>query len=791
MRYLLLLLAILFSYQTFSQKFTITGYITDIENGEKLIGANVYDANTYSGGATNAYGFYSLTLNKGKVLLTVSYVGYSTFKKEINLDQNISLNIELTPTIEIEEVLVEGQSNVGNVESSQMSVMSIPMKTIKNLPSFLGETDIIKAIQLLPGVQSGSEGMSGMYVRGGGPDQNLILLDGVPVYNASHLFGFFSVFNPDAIQDVKLIKGGFPARYGGRLSSVLDISMKEGSSKKFQGAASIGLISSKLTLEGPIGQNTSFIVSGRRTYGDILIAPIVALVGTMEGIEKLRLGYYFYDLNAKINHKFSNRSRLYLSAYMGKDRFYMKLKEDNDKMDTELWWGNITGSLRWNYMINQKLFLNTTVTASRYKMLIGESSEYESYDYQGNEPERINFSINYNSGIYDYAAKADFDYFLSTNHTIKFGASETYHTYNPGVFSSLYTETNNAESKMEFGNNKIFAHELGVYAEDDMKIGNILKINAGLHWSGFSLKKVFYNALEPRVSARVLINPQWSVKASYAKMNQYINLLTNAGVGLPTDLWLPATELIKPQLSHQVAAGSVYEITNDIDVSLEGYYKTMDNVIEYKDGASYFSFEDNWEEKINMGQGWAYGLELLVRKKYGPITGWVGYTWSKTERQFNRPGMELSYGKPFPYTYDRRHDISIVATYKQSEKVDIGLVWVYGTGNATTLGYELYPSDDIVNQNNQNYYYDYNYITYYESRNNWRMPAYHRLDLSVNFRKKLKWADRTLSVSIYNVYNRQNPYFVMWHNFNNAGKYNLYQYSIFPIIPSVSYSVKF
>jgi hypothetical protein len=274
-------------------------------------------------------------------------------------------------------------------------------------------------------------------------------------------------------------------------------------------------------------------------------------------------------------------------------------------------------------------------------------------------------------------------------------------------------------------------------------------------------------------------------------MNQYINLLTNAGVGLPTDLWLPATELIKPQLSHQVAAGSVYEITNDIDISIEGYYKTMDNVIEYKDGASYFSFEDNWEEKINMGQGWAYGLELLVRKKYGPITGWVGYTWSKTERQFNRPGMELSYGKPFPYTYDRRHDISIVATYKQSEKVDIGLVWVYGTGNATTLGYELYPGDDIVNQNNQNYYYDYNYITYYESRNNWRMPAYHRLDLSVNFRKKLKWADRTLSVSIYNVYNRQNPYFVMWHNFNNAGKYNLYQYSIFPIIPSVSYSVKF
>jgi len=787
----------------YAQKYTISGYITDIEDGEKLIGANVYDANNYKGTTTNSYGFYSITLNKGKVLLTVSYVGYSPFQKEIDLNKDITLNIEMTPNIELEEVVVEGKLQEGGVESSQMSVINIPMKTIRNLPILLGEPDIIKMVQLLPGVQSGSEGMSGMYVRGGGPDQNLILLDGVPVYNASHLFGFFSVFNSNAIQNVKLIKGGFPARYGGRLSSVLDISMKEGNTKEFHGRGGIGLIASNLTLEGPIGKKASFIVSGRRTYLDLLAYPFFLMQEKQYDYDELRYGYFFHDLNAKINYKFSDKSRLYLSTYLGKDKFYgkeadsytesvwnpdtgeMKEVTSSYRDDLTFWWGNITSALRWNYMINKKFFANTTLTYSRYKILTGMDSKW------GKSHE----TMEYTSGITDWSGKVDFDYYPSPNHSVKFGVIETYHSFNPGVYVEKYNASDTSHSEKKLGDNPVYAHEFSAYAEDDFRIGALIKMNLGLRWTGFSVGNTFYNSFEPRASMRFLATERLSFKAAFAQMNQYLNLLANSNVGLPFDLWVPATEKIKPQKAYQVALGSVYALNKDINISVEGFYKKMDNLVEYKEGASFFELDKNWQTKIAQGKGWSYGIELLVMKKYGKTTGWIGYTWSKSNRQFDRPGQEISFGNIFPYKYDRRHDISIVISHKLNDHIDMGLTWVFGTGNATTLGYEKYPSYFQTKYgqtpNSSGYSDNEPDITYYGSRNNFRMPSYHRLDLGINFHKEKKWGKRTWSVSIYNVYNRKNPFMLKWERDLKTNKYKLMQISLFPIIPSVAYRFEF
>ncbi|MDY0280399.1 MAG: TonB-dependent receptor [Salinivirgaceae bacterium] len=788
----------------FSQKHTISGYVSDSQSGEKLIGVNIYDAKTFKGTTSNNFGFFSLTLDTKVVSFTVSMVGYATHQKEMILSSDMSLSIELQPALSLSEVTIVGNVAEAGVRSSQMGLIDVPVKVIQNLPAFLGEVDIIKSIQLLPGVQSGSEGMSGLYVRGGGPDQNLILLDGVPVYNVNHLFGFFSVFNIDAVQNVKLVKGGFPARYGGRLSSVLDITMKEGNNRKFKAVGNIGLISSKLSLEGPIGENASYIISGRRTYLDVLIFPFVKLVQATEDMDKLRLGYFFHDFNAKINYKISDKSRIYISSYFGKDKFYMRMKDSytntyydqatnqqysqtvEENMKSELWWGNITTAVRWNYVINNRLFSNTTLTYSRYKMLIG--SEFS--NGVSNE-----FSSNYTSGIQDWAAKVDFDYYPNPNHSIKFGISDIYHTFNPGV--SVVKVDFEGESRIENteGGDKLFAHEMTAYIEDDMDLFWGLKLNAGIHFSGFETHGEFYTSIQPRTSLRYLASEKLSFKASYAQMQQYISMLSNSGIGLPTDLWLPVTDRIKPQQSDLISVGGIYEINKDLEISIEGFYKTMDNIIEYKEGANYFETNSDWQDKIAMGEGWSYGLEFLLMKKYGNTTGWIGYTWSKSERKFNREGNEISFGKVFPYTYDRRHDISIVLTHKFNDHFDIGATWVYGTGNATTLATEKYPSIDQNGEVQNDPYNDYHWggspeLSYYETRNNYRMPAYHRLDIGFNWHKQKKRGLRTWNISVYNVYNRKNPFFVDWGH-NNNGEMKLYSYSLFPIIPSFSWRFEF
>ncbi len=803
----LFFISLIFCVTTLSaQRYTISGTVEDSETGESLAAASVYDKNISAlGTMTNRYGFYSLTSPVPNVEIMVSYIGYTTQYLKLTLTKDTVVNFKLSPSTQIDEVEILGEKS--HTDKTQMSEINVPIETIKLMPVLLGEVDILKSIQLLPGVKGGTEGSSGIYVRGGGQDQNLILLDGVPVYNVNHLFGFFSVFNADAISDVNLIKGGFPARYGGRLSSVLDITMKEGNNKKFTGSASIGIISSKFTFEGPIIKDrTSFIVSYRRTYYDIIAMPFIAMAAAMNDIEgKFRAGYYFQDFNAKVNHKISDKDRVFLSFYSGIDKAYAKTQDkweyydpsenkthfSSDEMDFDLHWGNITSAFRWNHVINSKLFANTTATYSRYRF-VTDIAQKSTYDNDVSE-----FATSYNSGIEDLAAKVDFDYSPHSAHTVKFGGSYTYHTFSPGVnalfIRNKYDETEN-KIDTAFGYNNIYANEYYLYAEDEIRLFSGMKLNVGAHYSGFKVDNSFYQSLQPRISARYLINSNLSIKAAYTHMTQYIHLLTNTGIGLPTDLWLPVTDKVKPQFSVQYAGGLAYTLKNFGDFSLEGYYKTMDKLIEYKEGASFFSnlgamFEEGnkgyaWEELIETdGKGWAYGVEFLYQKKFGKTRGWIGYTLSWTERQFSN----ISFGEVFPYKYDRRHDISVVVTHKFSETFNLGVTWVYGTGTATTLALEQYQSlTDIVRSS----LYGGNATEHIAHRNNFRMPAYHRLDVGFNFVKEKKYGKRTWSFGAYNAYNRQNPFYLQF-GYDNHNQRVLYQYSLFPIIPSVSWKYDF
>ena len=782
------LLCFLLPLSLWAQRYSITGYITDAETGESLIGANVLNVPGREGSAANTYGFYSLTLKGEPVELRFSYVGYESQQISFLLSKDTVLNMQLQPLNRLQEVVVQADRPIE--ENTQMSRIDVPIAQIKALPALLGEVDVMKAIQLLPGVQSGSEGSSGLYVRGGGPDQNLILLDGVPVYNASHLFGFFSVFNADAINKVELVKGGFPARYGGRLSSVIDISMKEGNMKEFHGEGGIGLVASRLTLEGPIKKDkASFIVSGRRTYIDILARPIIKAQTDGKGTA----GYYFYDLNGKINYKISERNRLFLSAYLGDDRFYFRDKWDYHengnhyeyKDQAGLNWGNITTALRWNHVINKKLFSNTTLTYSRYRFNTYISEE--THRTGGGQTHKEKFSLEYLSGIQDYSAKVDFDYLPGPNHYIRAGANVIHHTFEPGAvaFKNIF------DSDTLLGADPTYAIEHALYAEDDFKISDQLKINGGLHYSGFAVKDEYYHSLQPRLSARYLFGADMSLKASYARMAQFIHLLTNSGIGMPTDLWVPSTDEIKPQYSSQLALGVAKTLDSRYEFSLEGYYKKMHNLIEYKEGASFLNIDKNWENKITVGDGWSYGVEAFIQKKEGNTTGWLGYTLSWTNRQF----QDLNFGEIFPYKYDRRHDLSLAITHKFNKRIEVSGTWVYGTGNALTLPvakYQHTPNWNGITPFDPNSPYNhYQEVKVYSKRNEYRMPAYHRMDLSISFFKEKSWGERRWVLGVYNAYNRRNPFFVDIGYDHDTEKRVFKQYSLFQFIPSVSYNFKF
>ena len=773
------------------KKFTISGYIRDKESTENLISATVYNPSTQSGTSSNNFGFYSLTLSPGSLSLVFSYVGYSSETVHLTLSKDTTINIELQSGTMLDETVISSRRPGQLQEQTQMSSVNIPISRMKILPMFLGEVDLMKVLQLMPGIQSGGEGSTGLYVRGGGPDQNLILLDGVPVYNASHLFGFFSVFNADAINNMELLKGGFPARYGGRTSSVVDIRMKEGNNKEFHGEGSIGLISAKLTLEGPIWKDkTSFIISGRRTYADLFTQPIIDKVN--EGSDnKVNSSYYFYDLTAKINHRFSNQDRLFISAYMGDDNFYLKdhytspYSSSRYESISGLKWGNITSAIRWNHVFTNQLFGNTTLTYSRFRFNTTHSYD-EWYDYSGYDYSSY-YRMDYSSSIKDLSAKLAFDYLPTPSHHIRFGTSGTRHLFEPGVTS--FSETSNDVDTV-MGASKVYAGEWDAYIEDDYEVNDRLKLNVGLHWSGFAVQNNFYNYLQPRISGRYLLDKSLALKVSYSRMAQYVQLLTNSGVSLPTDLWVPTTDRLKPQTSNQWAAGISKNINNNYELSVETYYKTMKNALEYREGASYFDLDGNWENKVLQGEGESYGIELYAEKKTGKLTGWVGYTLSRANRTFDL----LNNGKTFPYKYDRRHDFSFVSIYQPKKNIEMSVTWVFGTGNAITIPTATF--------NAQNPYVpiptDFEGKAYGD-RNAYRMSAYHRMDLSVSFIKKQKWGESRWAFGIYNMYCRRNPYYIDVEMIASIDPYTgeverkstFTQYSLFPIIPSISYHFKF
>jgi hypothetical protein len=797
-RWLVVIGLVLACKPTFAQKRTISGYVMDAASKETLIGATIFDKNSGKGCATNSYGFYTLTLNQGQVDLQVSYVGYTQQSRALDLKENLSLNFMLETNTTLDEVVVEGTRATVSARNPQMSVVELPVQQIKSIPTLFGEADVLKAIQLLPGVQNGSEGSAGMYVRGGGPDENLLLLDGVPVYNVNHMLGFFSVFNPDALKNVTLYKGSFPAHFGGRLSSMVDIRMKEGDMQKYHGNASIGLISSKFNFEGPIVKDKlSFNLSYRRTYGDLLIKPAlwIASWSTPE-ISKLSVGYYFYDFNAKLNWKISDKDRLYLSFYTGDDAIYFGVKNKDFLSDSTQYthriklnwkWGNKVAALRWNHVVSQKLFMDASVNYTQYRHNLGMNLTEEDTYLPTNTVSKNVFDMVYKSGINDLTAKVDFDYTPLPNHEIRFGGNYTYHIFRPEVQSIQMSESQQSLVDTVTGSPNVYAHETALYAEDNMTFGDIFRMNLGVHYSTFTVEGKTYQSVQPRVSTSLMLASNISLKAGYAYMTQYVHLLSNSSLSLPTDLWVPVTAKIVPMNAHQWSVGAFYELPRLFDISVEGYYKTMDNLLEYKDGASFFGSSERWDEKVCMGKGWAYGVELLVQRSFGKTTGWIGYTWAHSKRQFDREGQIINNGKVFPAKYDRRHDISVTVQHKFSDSFDLSGTWVFSSGNCGTLGTQVY--EGLPND-----WGEFQHINALE-RNNFRMGNYHRLDLGANLHFPLNPGLLTLNFSVYNVYNHNNPFLVytdyVYDESTQQAEKKLMQVSIFPIIPSFSLSYKF
>jgi len=756
--------------------FSISGFVLESSSGEPLVGVNIMRMGTAEGTSTNTYGYYSMSANSDTFHLQISYVGYETVETFILLDQNIQLNISLKDRATFKEVVVQGKKEELPQEISSISTLEIPIQQIQELPALFGEKDVFKVFKLMPGVQSGSEGQAGMYVRGGGPDQNLIILDDATVYNAFHLFGLFSLFNGDALRSAELTKGGFPARYGGRLSSVMDVHMKDGNKQEFHGSGAIGLLSSSLTLEGPIKKDvSSFLITGRRMYLlDLLVNPFLQN-------QNANLTFYFYDITAKANWVFSDKNKVYLSFYNGRDRY--KLSEGNAQYKTGggINWENITSTLRWNHVVGPRLFMNTSLIFSKYNLNVGSQGIY---NYQKYETKLY-------SGIADFSAKVDFDYKHSTRRSMKFGAVSTYHYFTPQGYYEL-NELNKREISSE---NHFKSQENAVYIEDQYHFSSRLVSESGIRFSHFYATGKNYIRAEPRLGLRFEPTKHSAFKLAYSIMNQYVHLLSNTGINLPTDLWVPTTSTLGPQTSQQIAAGYSRTLKKlKANFSVEAYYKKSKGVIGYKEGASFIEVDNtgeavkvNWERNVTQGQSWSYGAEFLVQKKLGKFTGWVGYTLSWTFLQFD----ELNRGEKFYARYDRRHDVSVVGTYHFSERITLSATWVYGTGNAITL-----PESKFFAVTNDPSNPDFRsslpgqVVTEYGLKNQYRMSPYHRMDIGVQFHKKKKYWDRTWEISLYNAYNRKNPYYYFVATDKN-GKNSLKEVSLFPILPSVSYSFKF
>jgi len=773
------------------QECTISGYIIDEVSRAKLESANIFDINSQQGTVSDSEGFFSLSLNCEKHTLRVSYIGYESKNIIIDANDDTPITIELSPSVSLSQIEITAESESNVAKETQVSKVEVPIEQIKKLPAFLGETDVIKALQLLPGVQSGGEGQSGLYVRGGSPDQNLILLDDTPIYNISHLFGFFSVFNADALDDVTLIKGGYASEYGGRLSSVIDIKTKDGSFNEFKGSGSIGLVASSLTLEGPINNGkTSFLVSGRRTYIDALTRPLTRNEFRNNG-EDGSVGYFFYDLNAKITHRFNDNNKLSINFYNGNDVFEFNVKEIDtaiqDFSEFGLRWGNTISSLNYDFKWNSEIDSDISLSYSNYRLNTGVEFGTE---VDGDIDELI--GIEYISSIRDINFKNNNTWNINDQHQLNFGIGAVSHLFKPGTFDLESIDEGEEDFNAIIGQEDISAIEMDLYVEDEFTINDKLKLNAGLHASSFHVNGTNYYSLQPRVSARYLINDRQSLKASFATMRQYIHLLAFDGIGLPTDLWLPSTDRVSPQDSWQAVLGYAFKLPKGYNITLEAYYRNMTNLIAYREGSGLFEIND-WQERITQGNGTSKGIEFFVQKKRGRFTGWIGYTLSFTDRQFN----DLNNGETFAFRYDRRHDISIVAAYEIGERINISATWVYGTGNAVTISSGEYTTSTPRNLLNQSF--SRTTVSEVESRNNFRMSSYHRGDISINFVKNKKRHTRTWSIGAYNVYNNKNPFFLFSDTERiTDGQGNileerlvLKQQNLFPVIPFVSYKFEF
>ncbi|EAY26978.1 putative TonB-dependent outer membrane receptor protein [Microscilla marina ATCC 23134] len=748
----------------------VSGYVKDASTGEDLIGATVQIAGTTQGVITNAYGFYSIDLPLDSIKLVFSYVGYTSVIRSLQLSQSLVLNINLPPQQkQLDEIVVKANGLREKLNSTQMGVEKLTAQELKTIPVIFGELDIIKALQLKPGVSSGGEASSGLFVRGGGPDQNLVLLDEAQIYNAAHLFGFFSIFNPDVVKAVDLYKGDFPAQFGGRLSSVLDVKMRDGNKRKFSAAGGIGLISSRLTLEGPIQKDkSSFLIAGRRTYFDVFTRAINRANEDNEDFNPIP-DYYFYDLNAKVNYELGKKDRLFLSGYLGRDVFGFK----DDNFDFSFKWGNTAAALRWNHVFNSGLFSNTTLS-------------YTTYEYEiANTFDIFNFSLGAN--IQDYSAKVDFDYLPNNQHVIRFGAHYTYHDFTLGRLRA-----GSSDGSVDFGSEtRLNGNEAAIFITDDYTINDHWRINMGLRLSGFENQGETYGGFEPRFSVRYKLNPTVSLKASAARMYQYVHLVSNSGASLPTDIWYPSTKLVNPQRSDQVAlGGSILLFDGKLLISNEMYYKDMDNQLDLKDGAQIFA-NPNLEDEFVFGRGWSYGNEVYIEKKEGRTTGWIGYTLSWTYRKFgaSNGNLPINGGAPFFPRYDRRHDISVVISHKFNERLTFTVAWVYYTGNAISLPPGRFFLQDVVGGNPT-------VVPRFQQRNDLRMPNYHRLDLGLVWKFFPRWGESDLTFSIYNAYNRLNPYFIFFEEIKDANTnqtlgFQAKQVSLFPVIPSITYNFKF
>ena len=790
----------------FSQTVTINGYVEDAETGEKLIGAVISEVSANNNVVTNEYGFFSLNIEKKSKIL-VSYIAYGKLFKIINTKKDTTITFYLKQSNEIEEIEVSSEKNT--ISNTETGTINIDIKQIQKMPTLGGETDIIRAIQILPGIQSGNEGTTGLYVRGGGADQNLFLLDGVPLYNISHLFGFMSVFNDDATNSIKVIKGGFPARYGGRLSSVIDIRMKEGNMKKIAGNFSVGLISSKFMLEAPIKKNkASFLISARRTYIDAILGTINKLSERDQSI-KTSTGYYFYDITGKINYKFSDKNRIYLSAYLGNDNFYANESNSNPRYKMEgsygLNWGSRLVNIRHNYSFGKKTFLNTSVYYSHYQLANNTAISYT--DFEDSKNSQL-YDINYTSDIDDFGFITDLDIYVSKKYYLKIGANAVLHNFLPGIKTVKMKFAGDSSKDTTSSGSNISANEYRIYAENNLTISRYFKINIGINASLFRVENKNYYSPEPRISAVYIFSSNNSIKASYALTKQYLHLLTNSGFGLPTDLWVPPTKNILPQNAMQYSAGFYQKLPVNITVSIEGYYKKMSNLIAYKQNSSYFIESKNWDTKVlNNGTGRSFGGEFFLQKKSKKLQILLGYTFSKTYRQF----AELNNCKEYSYKYDRTHDIALSVIYDINKNISVSANWVYGTGNAVTVPTAVYPStffppgetptagmgsEGVIAPLGIIGYREKTELFNYGDRNSQRLPAYHRLDVSISMKKKKKHGTRTFTLGLYNAYNHRNPYYLTFGyssdgfgNYNTNGQFNII--TLFPILPAISYNFKF